>query len=142
MPPPVLLVEDNEKDALLFQHTLRTAGIPNLVFVADTVEAAIAHLSGQAPFSDRESYPVPAAVFIDLVLPGQSGHELLAWLQQTDGFRDLIRVVLTGSEDPGDVKRALALGAHAYLRKPLTVQQLINPIMNLQSFLARHPALA
>jgi CheY-like chemotaxis protein len=135
--PSILLVEDSEEDVVLIRHTLQMAGIHNPVSVVDTAEAAIAYLNGEGQYSDRASFPIPKVVFIDLILPGQSGHEVLAWIQKADGFRDLIRVVLTGSDDPLHLSRAHALGLHAYLRKPLTIDQLTSPVINLSLLLSQ-----
>ncbi len=138
---PILLVEDDAQDVTLIRYTLRNAGVPNPALALESAEGAMAYLSGEGEYCDRAVYPVPTAVFIDLNLPGKSGHDLLDWIRQRNAFRDLIRVVLTGSENPKDLKRALALGANAYFRKPLTVEQLTNPIMNMRALLAAQAAL-
>ncbi len=137
---PILVVEDSEKDAILIQHTLKRAEILNPVRVVDTAEAAIAYLGRVVAGAGQDQSPVPSIVFIDLVLPGASGHDVLAWLRKAEALRDLIRVVLTGSDDPQDLKRAYALGANCYLRKPLTVEQLTDPVVNIRALLAAQPS--
>src|SRR5262245_16434115 len=120
----ILLVEDSEDDVILTKCALEDAGIANAVHDVANTNQAIAYLSGLGVFKDRTTYPLPCVVFIDLWLPGKSGHELLAWMAQQPALKHIVRVVLTGSENPADAKKARELGANAYVTKPLTVDQL------------------
>jgi len=132
--PLILIVEDDPKDAILIQATLKTAGLTNPVTVLETAEQAIAYLSGADP--ERNPLALPGVILIDLKLPGKSGHDLLAWMGTQEVLRHVVRVVLTGSDDPSDLKRSYELGANAYLQKPLTLDQLTAPGRNLRSLLA------
>lgn len=136
----ILLVEDDPTDANLIEATLKRAGLENPVHVVPDVDLAIAYLEGTRDYTDRATHPLPAVIFIDLKLPGKSGHDLLRWMRGREALRGIVRVVLTGSDDPADVRKANELGANAYLRKPLTVEQLTGPGKNLRTFLAQQPA--
>jgi CheY-like chemotaxis protein len=131
----ILLVEDNEDDIILTKCALEDAGIANPVQDVSHADEAIAYLSGHGRYRDRNAHPMPCVIFIDLWLPRKSGHELLAWMAQQPTLKDIVRVVLTGSENPADIKKARELGANAYVRKPLTVDQLTTPGRNLQNLL-------
>jgi DNA-binding NarL/FixJ family response regulator len=78
---------------------------------------------------------MPAVVLIDLSLPGKSGHDLLKWIQGRKQLQSLVRVVLSGSENPEDVDKSYRLGAHGYLMKPITAQQLNQPGRTLKTIL-------
>ena len=131
----ILLVEDNEDDIILTKCALEDAGIANPVHVVDDVDEAIAYLNGEGKYQDRTAFPMPCVVFIDLWLPGKTGHDLLAWMGQRQALSQIVRVVLTGSDNPADAKKARESGANAYVRKPLTVEQLTQPGRNLQNLL-------
>ncbi len=75
-------------------------------------EDAIAYLSGQSIFGDREVFPVPDAMFLDLKMPRIGGFGVLEWLRAhpLDG---LLVTVLSSSSLPEDIQKALELGAHA-----------------------------
>jgi CheY-like chemotaxis protein len=132
----ILLVEDNEDDVLLFQASLEDADILNPVHVVGSAENAISYLAGTGDYADRSLYPLPRVVFVDLHLPGKSGHDILEWMLREPELRDVLKVVLTGSKDPRHYTRALELGANAYLEKPVTKEQLIGPCRNLRMVLA------
>ena len=133
--PHVLLVEDNDDDVFLTRHAVESAGIECFWHVAADGEQAISYLSGEGAFADREAYPLPVAMLVDLKLPRKSGHEVLSWMRGQSALDDVIRVVLTGSNNPGDVDRSYALGAHGYLFKPITEDQLIGSGRTLKNAL-------
>jgi CheY-like chemotaxis protein len=120
----ILLVEDNEDDLFLMKRALRSARIVNPVIVAETGQEAMDYLVGAGKFADRDSYPLPVAVFIDLKLPFVFGHEVLAWIRGRKEFESLVLVVLTSSNEPSDLNRCYTLGANSYLVKPPTAEQL------------------
>lgn len=74
-------------------------------------------------------------IFVDLKLPGKSGHQLLQWIGEQAHLRQIVRIVLTGSENPADLKEAYRRGANAYFKKPLTREQLLGPGRNLYTLL-------
>jgi len=120
----LLLVEDNEHDVFLMKRALKQAEIHNPLYVVGDGEQAIDYLSGNGEFSDRESYPFPALVFLDLKLPFKSGHEVLEWIRGEAELDELVVVVLTSSDEPSDIARAYKLGANSYLVKPPSLEQL------------------
>lgn len=122
----ILLVEDNEDDAFLMRHALNTAGVTNPVHVVETGAEAVDYLAGSGRYQDRQRYPLPAVVFLDLKLPLMSGHEVLAWIRAQRQLEGLLVVVLTSSNEPSDVRRSYSLGANSYLVKPLTARQLVD----------------
>jgi DNA-binding response OmpR family regulator len=75
-------------------------------------------------FNDRDQYPFPALVFLDLKLPFNSGHDVLAWIRDEAALVELVVVILTSSDEPSDIERAYKLGANSYLVKPPSLVQL------------------
>ena len=122
----ILLVEDNEDDAFLMMRALSEAAIKNKVIHVEDGQEAVAYLQGSGQYADREKFPIPAIAFLDLKLPFKSGHDVLEWCASQDDLSHVIRVVLTSSNEPSDLKRAYALGAHSYLVKPPDAGQLLD----------------
>lgn len=122
---PLLLVEDDPTDLFILQRVLRKANITLPQQVALNGEEAISYLAGQGQFADREAFPVPQAVFLDLKMPFVSGFEVLEWMRSQPQLSGVQVFVLTGSSLERDRDRALALGARAYLIKPPTPEVLI-----------------
>jgi CheY-like chemotaxis protein len=114
----LLLVEDNEHDVFLMKRALKQAEIHYPLYVVGNGEQGIDYLAGNGEFADRDAYPFPALVFLDLKLPLKSGHDLLEWIRQAAGMAELVVVVLTMSDEPSDKNRAYKLGANSYRVKP------------------------
>jgi response regulator of citrate/malate metabolism len=57
-------------------------------------------------------------VILDHWLNDGTGLELLEWLVDHVGLREIPVIVFTGCEDPAVRDKALALGAHDFLLKP------------------------
>jgi CheY-like chemotaxis protein len=133
--PSILLVEDNAFDVQLIESALsRTPGQINLIRVEDGDEA-VDYLAGVAPFDDREKYPVPVTMLLDIKLPKRSGFEVLQWLRSQDGpIKRLPTLMLTSSKHQVDINLAFERGANAYLTKPDSLRELTNLLGELKNF--------
>lgn len=120
----LLLVEDNEDDVFLMKRALKGARVVNPLFVVEDGQEAVDYLGGSGKFADRDQYPLPAVVFLDLKLPFISGHDVLAWIRRQRELESLVVIVLTSSNEPSDLNRCYALGANSYVVKPPTPEQL------------------
>ena len=120
----LLLVEDNEDDVFLMKRALKGARVVNPLLVVEDGQQAVDYLGGAGKFADREQYPLPAVVFLDLKLPLLSGHDVLAWIRRQRELESVVVIVLTSSNEPSDLNRCYALGANSYVVKPPTPEQL------------------
>ena len=114
----ILLVEDDPADVFRIQRAFHKADLNTPLQVVIDGEQAIYYLSGQESYQDRECYPLPVLVLLDLKLPRRSGLDVLQWLRQESEVKYLPVVVLTSSEQQIDIDRAYAAGANSYLAKP------------------------
>jgi CheY-like chemotaxis protein len=130
----ILLVEDDPDDVLLTQRAFRRAGAKAPVRVVNDGEEALAYLGGEGELSDRDRYPLPDLILLDLKLPRCSGFEVLTWLRAQPGLRRIPVVVLTGSRETPDVNRALDLGANSYLVKPVRFEALEEMVRTLRLY--------
>jgi CheY-like chemotaxis protein len=120
---PILLVEDDENDVFFLRYAFEMAGITTPLHVSVDGKEAIDYLAGAGKYSDRETYPLPCLVLLDLKLPVRMGHEVLRWIQEQPALQTLLVVVLTSSADPRDVNDCYRLGARSFLVKPLSVDR-------------------
>lgn len=130
---PILVVEDNDDDAFLLERAGKQAGVSSFRFVTDG-QQAIDYLKGCGQFADREKFPMPFLVLLDLKLPFVSGFEVLTWIRQQPNLCTLVVIVLTSSKESRDIRRAAELGASSYLTKPATTQELIELIRAIKGY--------
>ena len=118
----ILMVDDNEGDAFLLQQSFLSL-VPSLAlqWVHDGNEA-ILYLCGHGRYADRDRYPLPALILLDLKMPVKNGFEVLRFVRSYPTFAGIPVIVHTDCFDPQIVKRAYELGANSYLRKALDAQ--------------------
>ena len=66
----------------------------------------------------------PDVAIVDLLMPEVDGFAVLEWIQEHGAALKIPVVVLTSSENPEHEERSLALGAHAFFKKPADLDQL------------------
>lgn len=136
--PTILLVEDDADSVFLFEHTVRKLGITNPLRVARDGREALDYLEGVGDFADRQKHPLPGLILLDLKLPRISGFEVFQALRQRPETHPLIVVVLTSSASDEDIAQAYALGANAYLVKPLQLEKLEEIVLAIKNFWLTH----
>jgi CheY-like chemotaxis protein len=137
-PPTVLYVEDEENDVLFMQMAFERLGTPIDLQSVEDGSRAMAYLAGEGPYADRQRYPRPAVLLLDLNLPLHSGFEVLQWLRQEPAFAELPVVIFSSSGRPEDRARAHQLGASDYLLKPSSGLDFVNVAKHVQEqWLAR-----
>ncbi len=116
---------------MLIQRALRKANISNSLQVVNDGDAAVQYLSGEEPFSDRNIYPLPVLILLDLKLPRRSGHEVLMWLRQQPILKRIPVVVLTSSKEYADINLVYDIGVNAYMAKPVAFNDLVEIVKTL-----------
>jgi two-component system response regulator len=115
----LLLVEDNPTDEKLTIRAFKNSGVAiEIVVVRDGAEA-LDYLFATGKYGHRNASVLPAVVMLDLKLPRIDGLEVLRRIRENDGTTTLPVVILTASKENEDVARGYALGANAYVRKPV-----------------------
>lgn len=130
----ILLAEDEEDYVLLIKQAFSKADIKNPLFVVSTGMEAMAYLKGKGKYKNREEYPLPDLLLLDLKLPGFSGFEILAWVRSQPGLAGLRILVLTSSDQIRDVNDAYRLGANSFLVKPYDFEDLVHFTKLIQEF--------
>lgn len=130
----VLLVEDDENDRLLIERAFDKGRIANPIKAVTNGEDAVAYLAGTGEFANREQFPLPVLMLLDLKLPRKSGLEVLAWVREQAGLKRLPVVVLTSSRETSDINRAYDLGANSYLVKPVGFENLFELAKSLNLY--------
>lgn len=117
----LLVVDDERANLELMSRVLRRAGYGDVRLVRDPL-VALASLDEFAP----------DLILLDLHMPGLDGFEVLRRLQETVPVDDFLpRLVITADSTPATRRRALGLGAHDFLTKPIDVTETSLRVANL-----------
>lgn len=116
-----LLVDDSPTVRLTLAAAIRNArkGVADIKEAGDA-KAAISEFAAHRP----------DVVFLDMMLPGESGLKVLERMLQTNPSAKVVLVTGLASDHP-DVVQAIASGAFGYLQKPArtdAVRKVLNDI--------------
>ncbi len=142
---PILMADDDENDAFFMEHAFGAAQIPNPLHRVKDGEEAVAYLNGDGPYTDREKFPLPHFLLLDLKMPRKNGFEVIQWVRQQPGLKRLPIIVLSSSREDPDINRAYELGANTYLVKPVRPEHLVELVKTLSQYwfnLAEQPDLS
>jgi len=134
-----LLVEDDGFDVEFVEKEFSQAPLHiSLRAVRDGVQAQH-YVEGKGEYADREKYPLPDVILLDLKMPRMDGFEFLSWLRsRSDPHRFTPVVVMSSSPLPEDVERAYTLGANSYLIKPVNWEEFRDRIRALGVYWSSH----
>ena len=136
----ILQVEDDPNEVFFLQRALNRAAVANPVHVVTDGQQAIDYLKGEGKFADREQFPMPCLVLLDLKLPFVMGFEVLSWIRQQPGMTVPV-VILSSSAEDADMATAYRLGANAFLTKPSAVSELEDMVRAIKAFWLTHNSL-
>lgn len=118
----------------MLQQAFVNSGVKSLLnFVRDGSET-IRYLTGQGGFENRQNFPFPGLILLDLKMPKLNGFEVLQWVRKHPELKRLLIVVLTSSAEPCDVDLAYELGANSYLRKPSNFNELVQMMGRIETY--------
>ncbi len=117
--PLVLLVEDNERDARLFQSYLQ--GQPYRVALVRDGEEALSLAQGEKI----------DLILLDILLPGMDGFDVCRRFKEMEQTRNIQVVVITCLTDLENKLKSIEIGADDYLIKPIIRKELIVRINTL-----------
>lgn len=113
--PHVLIVEAEVSVAALIRAVVLRHGHGCSATVVYDGAEAIAYFGGEGRFADREIYPLPDLVILDLGLPGIDGYEVLAWMDGRPECADSPVVVVSAAAEQEAARRAYDLGARGFV---------------------------
>ena len=130
----ILIAEDSEEDALIVQHCLKRAGLPNPTHICRDGEEVIRYLNGSGAYADRQKYPFPRMLILDLKMPRLGGFDVLRWVRKNPSCAVIPTLILSSSNLPRDVQEAYELGANAYLMKRGNLTEIQDMFISLHGF--------
>jgi two-component system response regulator len=109
------VIENDPAAARLTREAFKEAGLMEIVTTVPDGDEALAYLRREERYS---KHPHPDMIFLDLHLPKKPGLQVLKELKANDHLKLIPVVVVSGSEDPSEVREAYELHASCYVRKP------------------------
>lgn len=108
----ILLVEDDQLDAIDIRRSLDKMKIFYQLHIAKNGEEALELLNG-------EQHLQPDVALVDINMPKMNGFEFLNAIRNEERWRNLKTFIITTSDEKIDRETAKQLGVSGYIIKPL-----------------------
>lgn len=131
----ILLVEDDDGHRLLIRENLRAGGIVNEIIELPNGQQAIDYLTRRGAYQDPAKSPRPGLILLDIKMPKADGFVVLERIKADPQLRLIPVLMLTSTDDQGEVNRCYALGANSYIVKPVRYEDFQERIRALGLFL-------
>jgi CheY-like chemotaxis protein len=130
----ILVADDSEDDVMFLQRAFARAGGSDVLEHVTDGGMAIDYLAGRGVYGERERYPFPQLLILDIKMPGKDGFEVLEWARGEGGLRSLPIIMWSSNGDQGEVDRAFELGANSYVVKPCDLGELDQMVRSLREY--------
>lgn len=130
----ILIADDNENDTLVIVNMLRESGVKAPITTVADGRDVIAYFQGKNDYADREKYPLPSVLLLDLKMAQIGGFGVLEWLNGTGLAKDVLSIILSGHGELENIRRGYQLGARSFLTKPCRLDELQNLIRTYASY--------
>lgn len=117
----VLVVDDHTNIVTLIKAKLKASGF--MVFT---------ELNGLKALQTAEK-EIPDVILLDIMMPGIDGFEVFEKLKVNEKTRQIPVIFLTASSRKSDEERAAAMNAEHFLRKPFSLNELLEIINKVLS---------
>ena len=118
----ILLIENDPAAAVLTREAFKEVGLHHGVSSVRDGDEALAFLRNQKNYPDHAH---PDIIFLDLHLPKISGLEVLQEIKNNPAWTATPVVVVSGSSDPAEIRRAYELHASCYIHKPADLEEFL-----------------
>lgn len=129
----ILFAEDNPHDAELALAALKEHEISDKVVLCHDGAEVLDYLYYRGQFKSRLTGN-PAVIFLDLKMPKVNGLEVLRTIKADANLRQIPVVMLTSSREERDLAESYALGANAYVVKPVEFHRFLSAVKEVSTF--------
>jgi CheY-like chemotaxis protein len=121
----IVHIDDDPDFAALSERCLKKAGFKQPVVRCPDGVFALRY------FATMEAEAAPHVILLDFHMPNMNGLEVLQWVRHSYSERDVAIYLLTSSQDPLSLRRAVAAGVTEILCKNPLLDELIEKLDQL-----------
>lgn len=121
----ILIAEDDEEDRLLAKEALAESRLVSRVEFVENGVQLMDYLFNRPPYDNKELYPAPGLIILDLNMPKKDGREALKEIKTDKVLKSLPVVVLSTSKADEDIIQTYNLGVNSFITKPVTFKALV-----------------
>lgn len=124
---PILLVEDDDVDAITTRRALKEVNITNELIHKVDGEDALGYLET----TDGQK---PCLILLDLNMPKMNGFEFLKNIKNNKNLKKIPVVVLTTSDADQNIFDSFGLGVVGYVTKPVSYREFVEAMRTIDMY--------
>jgi DNA-binding NarL/FixJ family response regulator len=129
----VLIADDYEADRFFLKEAIRRhAPLLEVVGEVSDGDEVIAYLWGYGEYADREKYPLPELLILDVRMPRMTGLQVLEWLK-TQNLPPMKVAMLADTSGESFRAKAAGMGLRHFYSKIMGNGELVNMVKTLQA---------
>lgn len=139
----IAFVEPELKEVLLFEWAMKQLKVQNPIRVMQKTQELRSYLQGDGPYANREMFPMPVVILLDLDLPGLEAARFLHWLRKSSDCKNIPVIGVSRFEVSRRIEVFFEMGLNAFFRKRLNLEETLECLRDmelLQELLDREPA--
>lgn len=125
----ILLVEDNISDQVMVQRALEDCKISCDLLLANNGLEAVNML-----YEWPSSEGLPDLILMDINMPVMDGMSAVKKIRENNGIKHIPIIMLSTSNAERDVVESYQIGVNAFLTKPISDQEFIKRIQEIENF--------
>jgi CheY-like chemotaxis protein len=115
----IIIIDDDPDDAELIKRSVLSLHPKSPVRTVGSSKELRDYLDGEGRFADRETFPYPNLILLDIRMPEITGLETLEWLKRERAYSGIPVIVVSSFDRQRDIRKAYQLGACTFLSKPI-----------------------
>jgi DNA-binding NarL/FixJ family response regulator len=128
----IVLVEPEPKEVLLFECAMKRLRVRNPVRVMQKTRELRDYLEGEGPYKNRELFPMPRVILLDLDLPGLEAANFLHWLRKKFDYTDILVIGVSNFEVSRRVRAFFDLGMNAFFQKRVNLDDTLKCLREIE----------
>ncbi len=131
----ILLVEDNDVDAMLTKRALEKYKMAENLVRLKNGEEALDFIFASGNYAEIRdiAYP-PKLILLDIGMPKVNGMEVLQKIKCSPLTKAIPVIILTSSKEDPDIQKCYNLGANSYIVKPVDFYKFSDTIKDVAHY--------
>ncbi|OFY85176.1 MAG: two-component system response regulator [Bacteroidetes bacterium RIFCSPLOWO2_12_FULL_35_15] len=130
----ILIADDDSEDRMLIIDALQENNIKNKVQIVENGEELLHYLKNTGNYSNKEIYPLPGVILLDLNMPKMDGREALKEIKGDKNLCSIPLIIFTTSMNDKDVHHSYKFGANSFISKPVTFSSMVNVMESISKY--------
>ena len=130
----ILIADDDPEDRMLVKEALEESELTNKMEFVENGQELVDYLKSHGKYADKEKYPTPGLILLDLNMPKKDGREALKEIKADAHLRAIPVVVLTTSKAEEDILKTYDLGVSSFITKPVTFSALVDVMKTVTKY--------